>query len=409
MVCFPGCQSLKKVSIKAFKSKMNIVFFTHPGFNSHQSMPRFAAMLAGGMKERGHTVQLWTAKPAFVNLPVPASIKKWMGYIDQFILFPLSAGRRIRRCPADTLFVYCDQALGPWVPLTSNRPHVIHCHDFLAQSSALGLIPEAHLSWTGRAYQAFIRRGYSKGRNFISVSENTEEDLYKFHKSSPVISEVVYNGLNRAFSPGNADEARIKLSNETGIDMKAGYLLHVGGNQWYKNRVGVIEIYNAWRSRSAEKLPLLMIGYKPSYKLVSMHHTSPYKEDIHMLEGKSDEFVELAYRGASVFLFPSLAEGFGWPVAEAMACGTPVITTGEKPMSEVAASAGFLIGRRPTDPESVASWADEAGAFVEHVINFSPAERAAAIEAGLDNVKRFDTKHSLDKVEELYNKILHTY
>jgi glycosyltransferase involved in cell wall biosynthesis len=75
--------------------------------------------------------------------------------------------------------------------------------------------------------------------------------------------------------------------------------------------------------------------------------SSPYKADIHWLSGIDDEHVAHAYSGAAVFLFPSLGEGFGWPIAEAMASGCPVVTTDEAPMTEVAGEAGFLIPRRP--------------------------------------------------------------
>ena len=61
---------------------MNLVFFTHPDFLGHESMPRFARMLADGMKQRGHQVQLWTAQPRFFNIAAPYALKKWLGYID---------------------------------------------------------------------------------------------------------------------------------------------------------------------------------------------------------------------------------------------------------------------------------------------------------------------------------------
>src|SRR5437763_1072894 len=101
-------------------------------------MPRFATMLSDGMKQRGHTVELLTPSPRFYRLPVPAYIKKWFGYIDQYILFPRAVKKRLKKMHQECLFIFTDQALGPWIPLVKDRPHVIHCHDFLAQRSALG-------------------------------------------------------------------------------------------------------------------------------------------------------------------------------------------------------------------------------------------------------------------------------
>jgi hypothetical protein len=117
---------------------MKIVILTHPQFLSSESMPRFARMISQGMQARGHSTDEWTAKPFFYKLPFPAKFKKWLGYIDQFIVFPLQVRRRLHQLAPDTLFVFSDQALGPWVPLVANRPHVIHVHDFMALPADCG-------------------------------------------------------------------------------------------------------------------------------------------------------------------------------------------------------------------------------------------------------------------------------
>jgi len=384
---------------------MRIVFFTHPEFSHHQSMPRFAKMLVDGMKNKGHAVEVWSPQPYFFNLKVPVSLKKWMSYADQYLVFPLMLRKRIKQCPLDTLFVFCDQALGPWVPLVAYRPHVIHCHDFLAQRSALGQIPENPISLFGRMYQALIRRGYSTGRNFISVSEKTRSDLHSILKSKPLISEVVYNGFNQLFSYQPCNESKNLLTKTLGIDLTNGFILHVGGNQWYKNRSGVIEIYNAWRKQTVTNLPLLMIGYPPSSKILKIHHQSLYKADIHFLPDLNDEIVRIAYAGASVFLFPSLAEGFGWPIAEAMASACPVITTNEAPMTEVASKAAFLIDKRPVDINKIDYWANEAANVIDHILQLPEEELKGVVYEGLRNAKRFEPEIALQKIESIYKRI----
>lgn len=384
---------------------MNIVLFAHPRFIGHQSMPRYANMLAEGMKRRGHTVEVWTPKPRLFNLPVSAGFKKWLGYIDQYIIFPQQVRKLIKEQSPDTFYVFTDQALGPWVPLVSNLPHVIHCHDFLAQRSAMGQISENPTSWTGKQYQGFIRRGYSKGKNFISVSNKTKEDLHSFLKSAPSTSGVVYNGLNQHFKPVDSLQARQSLSEVLHLDLAPGYLLHVGGNDWYKNRKGVIEIYNAWRSITTKELPLLLIGSSPSSEIMQVYESSSYKKDIHFLKGVADHNVRLAYAGASVFLFPSLAEGFGWPIAEAMASNCPVLTTNEAPMTEVGGDAAFYISRMPGEIANVFAWANDAASVVEKVLKLSGKELQGVKEAGIQNAKRFDTEHALDQIESIYLSI----
>ncbi|PTX21470.1 glycosyltransferase involved in cell wall biosynthesis [Pontibacter mucosus] len=372
-------------------------------------MPRFTRMLASGMERNGHQVEVWAPRPRFYNLPVPLKLSKWFGYIDQFIIFPIEVRKRLKRCSPDTLFVITDNGLGPWVPLVAKRHHVIHCHDFLAQLSALGRIPRNQVSWTGRLYQGYIRWGYTKGSHFISVSHETRKELHKLLKKPPVFSEVVYNGLNSNFRTHDVIEARTKLGDLIGLDLTNGYILHVGGNQWYKNRAGVIEIYNAWCRNSHIQLPLLLIGHSPSPNLLKHYARSPYKSNIHWLSKIDDDEIRLAYAGAKVFLFPSLAEGFGWPIAEAMACGCPVITTRRAPMTEVAGEAAFFISRCPKNKDAIAEWSIEAARILDKVITLPDKEREKLIQTGLINAKRFETEESIRQIEKIYQNILATH
>ncbi|TCD02673.1 glycosyltransferase family 1 protein [Pedobacter psychroterrae] len=385
---------------------MKIVLFTHPSFLTSQSMPRFAAMLSDGMEERGHTVDVLSPKPLFFNIPVPAQFKKWFGYIDQYIIFPGTVKAKLSSYPKETLFVFADQALGPWIPLVADRPHVIHCHDFLAQQSAKGQMPENPVGRTGVQYQKYIRRGYLSGKNFIAVSRKTQADLHDFYGSVPTVSEVVYNGLTGEFSKGGMAKMRERFSRQTGIDCSKGYILHVGGNQWYKNRQGVLEIYSAWRSLRGPDIPLILIGAKPDERLMAALKKTGYMDEIHFLSGIDDDLLKTAYAGASVFLFPSLAEGFGWPIAEAMASGVPVITTNEAPMTEVAGDAAFLIERRPANAALKGQWAKDSALVLDQVLKAEEQARENRIDMGLENVKRFDSKKTLDLIESIYLKVL---
>ena len=373
-------------------------------------MPRFASMLTDGMKERGHEVQVWSPKPYFFKLRFKHSLRKWLGYLDQYVVFPLNVRRLLAGVNTDnTLFVFTDQALGPWVPLVARYPHVIHCHDFLAQRSAQDEVPENKSSATGKQYQAYIRRGFQKGEYFISVSEKTRRELHSFLSTSPKRSEVIYNGLNQAFKPGNTGVARMELTRRLNIDLTGGYVLHVGGNQWYKNRLGVVEIYDAWRSASKFAIPLIMVGKKPPPALQERCKQLTSAKEIHWLSEMTDEEVKLAYVGASVFLFPSLAEGFGWPIAEAMASGCPVITTDEAPMTEVAGGAAFLVPRRPFTKDPACQWAKNAAQVLDQVVSLSGTERELVVSNGIRNAERFDPTTTLDRIEHLYQEILQSF
>jgi glycosyltransferase involved in cell wall biosynthesis len=183
--------------------------------------------------------------------------------------------------------------------------------------------------------------------------------------------------------------------------MLDGYILHVGGNQWYKNRIGVVKIYNEWRARYDKDLPLLLIGSPPSSNLQQEIEISPYKSQIYLLTNIGDEYINAAYSGATLLLFPSLAEGFGWPIAEAMASGCLVITTNAAPMTEVGGNAAVYIPVRPADENETNEWAMGAAEILNGVINLPDSDHSKLIAKGLDNSKRFDTGASLDKIEKI--------
>ena len=369
-------------------------------------MDNFTEMLADGMAARGHQIDIWHPKAVLSNLPFGFFAKKWLGYFDQYFLFPADLKIRLLKKSEQTLFVFTDQALGPWVPIFKNRRHIIHCHDFLALQSASGLVPENKTSWTGKQYQAFIKRGFHVGKNFICVSNNTRNHLKEIVKATTIRNEVVHNGLSKCFRPINREMARRLILNETGILVNEGYILHVGGNQWYKNRLGVVEIYNSWRTWSPLALPLLLVGDTPSKELVKAVSRSRYKIDIHFIEGKDIEFIVKAYSGAAILLFPSLSEGFGWPIAEAMACGCPVITTNLAPMTEVGGDAAFYIEKRPIKENEIRFWANKSANLLHTVITASKQDQAQNIKNGFENIRRFNVNDTLDRIEQIYLSVI---
>lgn len=384
---------------------MNIVIFTHPDFVDALSISKYTGMLADDLRKQHHQVEIWTAKNCFSKIPSPRFVKKWLGYIDQFLLFPLTIQGKIKNCSPDTLFVIADQALGPWIPLIADRPHVIHCHDFMAQRSAFDEIPENKLGTTGKIYQSYIRRGYKKGKNFISISKKTQLDLHRFLDGSPQFSEVVYNGLNQGFAPGNREAIRTILESELKISLTEGYILHVGGNQFYKNKKGVIKIYLHWRKTKKIQIPLLLVGAPPNLEVKKLTTESDFSEDIHFLTNISDHMLRTIYQGAGVLLFPSLDEGFGWPIAEAMASGCPVITTNQPPMNEVGGKSCFYIPPNPNE-SCENQWIKESATVLDQVLKLSEKERREVIAMGILNAQRFNTRKTMKRIASIYENTL---
>lgn len=370
-----------------------------------QSMPRFALMLKLSYEARGHHVEMWSPKGRCHRWFATSKLAKWAGYVDQYLLFPFYVRKALKSLPTDTLFVFCDQALGPWVPLVKLRPHVVHVHDLLALRSALGDFPENPTSFTGRIYQRYIRRGFKQARHFISVSRKTRDDLLNFGKVTAVSSDVVYNGLNFPYSPMERMDAQKVLRVAGFPESPDGTLLHLGGNQWYKNLPGVISIYAHYAAHERNPLPLYCISPNPNPTIERQLSKVPKNGRVLFFQNVENRTLWAAYSYARAFLFPSLAEGFGWPLIEAQACGCPVITTDEPPMNEVAGEAALYLPRlRPG--ADIDSWAAHGASVVRELLSESADDRLRRTERGRVWANGFAADMAITAYLAIYAKIL---
>jgi glycosyltransferase involved in cell wall biosynthesis len=383
---------------------MKLVMFCHPGFLTSQSMPRFARLLKTSYETRGYEVEVWSPRPKLHRILAGSRFAKWGGYIDQYLLFPLWVRKMMRTVSDDTLFVFCDQALGPWIPLVKERPHVVHVHDLLALRSALGELEENPTSISGRIYQRYIRWGFSQARHFISVSKKTRDDLHRFGQISAITSEYVYNGLNFPFSPLRQDEALQILLNAKLPATADGMVLHVGGGQWYKNLPGVIAIYAKYAARDANALPLWCIGPNPRGAALAALEKVPSNGRVLFFSRLDNLTLQAAYSVARVFLFPSLAEGFGWPLIEARACGCPVITTDEAPMNEFPSEDSRFIPRMGLGID-IDMWAELGASLARDLIAQRNRDPAKCVERAQAWAKRFDADKSIDAYLSIYEDV----
>ena len=384
---------------------MNIVLFSHPAFMQSQSMPRFAGMLQAAYVARGHQVQIWSPQARLYKLIPKGKLSKWAGYVDQYLLFPLWVRSKLKQQVADTLYVFCDQALGPWVPLLKYKPHVVHAHDLLALRSALGHIPENPTAWSGRLYQRYIRRGFKQAKHFISVSKKTRDDLHAFGQVNPITSEVVYNGLNYPYAPMPVGEASGLLKKANLPATPQGFLLHLGGSQWYKNLIGVMRLYTEYANTTPQALPLVCVSPKPNAVVQELIAAMPANAKVIFTQGIDNPTLQAAYSLAAAFIFPSLAEGFGWPIAEAQACGCPVLTTDAAPMNEVGANVVTYIPLlKITDEPQL--WAQKASKILAQVLAMTSDERHALAQAGIENVSQFNANAAIESYLAIYQKVL---
>ena len=368
-------------------------------------MPKFAGMLEACLVDRGHCVTVWRPRAILYSFFANTIFAKWVGYFDQYILFPLWVRFKLLKQSRDTLYVFADQALGPWVPLVANRPHVVHAHDLLALRSALGLIPENPTSWTGKIYQRYLRFGFQHAKYFISVSNKTKSDLLEFGKIKPRLSEVVYNGLNYNYIPVTCSYAQEVFSRSGVAINNSGILLHISGNQWYKNVEGVIRIYSEYVKLQSDPLPLWLVGVARTPEINSALDLVPSSGNVQFHYNFTNEEIQCAYSLAKVFLFPSLAEGFGWPIVEAQACGCAVVTTDEAPMNEIGGPDARYIPRLTLSMDKDI-WSINAARIVIEILKLSPEQERISRTRRISWSSGFDSDGAISSYIKIYNFII---
>jgi glycosyltransferase involved in cell wall biosynthesis len=362
--------------------------------DGQRSMLRFSALIAEGMSRTGITVKTLEPKARFGTLARQPLLRKWLGYVDKFVVFPQTLRRQLSILQSQTksLVVHvCDHSNARYVRTLCKVPHVITCHDLLAVRAALGEFRDVEVRWTGRQLQKDILRGLSLADHVVCDSLATRSDVLRLSHLPETRVTCQYLSFNHsAWTPKSVGD---RLSRTT-----PRFLLHVGSDAWYKNRTGVIEIYRALCERIADPPHLLFVGPPPGGKLQSLLAASPLLNGrVRFLQGLED--VELAdlYRSAEALLFPSLAEGFGWPVLEAQACGCPVLTSDRASLAEVAGEAAIFVP--PDDPA-------QAAAALAALLSCGTQSRQAVIEKGLTNTKRFSSEQMIKGYLSAYQQAM---
>ena len=362
-------------------------------------------MIGDAMHAKGYSVEYWSPEAYAHKVLGKTKLAKWAGYVDQYLIFPMVAKSRVLRRSNDTLYVFCDQALGPWVPLVKHLPHVVHAHDLLALRSALGQIPQNPTSATGRLYQRYIRWGFQQARHFISVSKRTQSDLVEHGKVRPTTSHVVYNGLNFPYKPVPQEQALQTMIRSGLPATPRSMILHVGGGQWYKNTAGVIAIYAQYAAQHADPLPLWMVSPPPSSpEVLHALNQVPPQGQVLFFQGIDNAALQAAYSVARAFLFPSLAEGFGWPIVEAQACGCPVITTDDSPMNEIAGPmAAYLPVLQPG--HDLMTWAKQGAAVLQHVLDVNDVDYEGNRQRRMSWASQFTTQRAIEGYLSTYRAV----
>ncbi|MEW6094914.1 MAG: glycosyltransferase family 1 protein [bacterium] len=192
------------------------------------------------------------------------------------------------------------------------------------------------------AFKKNVDNGIKRADLIISVSEFTKNEIIKEWNIPKERIKVIYNGVGEEFYPIEDKTIIEKVKHKYGIKDK--YILYVGNIEPKKNLLRLIEAFSLLKN-SKDDYNLVIAGNKDWFfdKVFQKVNELNLQEDVIFTGYVPNEELPALYSGAEIFVFPSLYEGFGMPVIEAMACGTPVITSNITSLPEVVKDAGILI------------------------------------------------------------------
>jgi glycosyltransferase involved in cell wall biosynthesis len=281
------------------------------------------------------------------------------------------------------------------VSIAMPSPYVVTVHDM----SSLLFDQQRTLRKNFRRYQ--FRRGLLRAERVIAVSHATREDIEELFRVPSERISVVYNAPDPAFLQDSATPEQVQRVLER-YQVDYPFLLYAGTIRPQKNIPRLIEAFAVVRGRLEDHpvyrdLRLIIIGDEISrYPAVRRAVIQTRVEAVVRFLGFVPlETLKVFYKTAAAFVFPSLYEGFGLPPLEAMACGTPVVTSNASSLPEVAGDAAVLV-----NPENVF---DIAAGIREVLTN--EALRAELIERGRRRAREFSWERTACQVLEIYRQV----
>lgn len=276
------------------------------------------------------------------------------------------------------------------MPLISPAPAVVTIHDliyYIYRSACPGIL--AHI------YARLIFNITARAANrVITVSGHSKSDIVNMLGIRPDKVTVIHNGVSGSFRPCKDAGARDRVMKKYGID--AGYILYVGSHAGHKNIGALIRAFSMLSSRLwPYKLVIAGKVDKRRQRLYGMLEELGVRDRAAFIGAVDEEDLPCLYSWASLFVFPSLYEGFGLPPLEAMACGCPVVASDAASIPEVLGRAAMLVDAN--DPCMLAARMEEALS--------SNAMREEFRGRGLERAALFTWEAAAKKTLEVYREV----
>lgn len=248
---------------------------------------------------------------------------KYLSYIDKYIIFGFKLLLKVKH---NDIVHITDHANSLLIPFLRTKKIIITCHDLINIKKINS--KNNDLSIWGKIYQKLILNNLKKAKIIICVSKNTQKELIKFGHINKSKTKVIYNVINQNF----LEIDKLKNNNHN----KLKYFIHVGDNKKYKNRIGVIRIFKELiKYQKFQKYHLILAGKKISEEISEQINKFKLNNKITNILNPTTKKLGNLYKHSDGLIFPSIEEGFGWPIIEAQNLGCIVYTTNKPPMNEI--------------------------------------------------------------------------
>ena len=230
-------------------------------------------------------------------------------------------------------------------PLQWEKPYVLTVHD-----PSLLHNPDWHPASRRLMLGNLVQRSARKADLVLCVSSSVKEDIVERLGISPSRVRVTPLAAGEHFKPASPEQI---FAAQKKYRLPSEYVLYVGNIELRKNLQRLVLAWETVCSRGSREIPLVLVGrtawlYQEILRVIG---ASPHSAQIYRTGYVAEEDLPALYSGARLFAYPSLFEGFGLPVLEAMACGVPVLASDIKPLREMAEDAAFLVA--PTDRDAL--------------------------------------------------------
>ena len=240
-----------------------------------------------------------------------------------------------------------------------------------------------------------ITQAARRATRVMTVSESSKRDILRFVDTEPGKIDVIYNAYDERFAiePREAEVVRVRER----YQLTDEFVLYAGNVKPHKNLERLIDAFALVRKRGLDHLKLVLIGdeiskYTALRRAVHQHQLHKY---VRFLGYLPEETLAVMYRLAGVFVFPSLYEGFGLPPLEAMASGTPVVTSNVSSLPEVCGDAAVLVD--PHDPQAIADG-------IYRVLSDERLRREM-VHKGIARAGQFSWEQSVRRVRQIYGEV----